>query len=153
MVWNAKVHTFHMVSLFGRTVIAKTMTFYPSTTLATTLQRASFGAVHPGLGNGMSFERERVDSCENAVGTVTESVGSEGACRGVAIGVAWCPLVARGGARGRNAILLHRSSRLSQSCECCICIRHAITDCVWAISIANTSYSFVDKYQSSKGMP
>ena len=92
-----------MVSLFGRTVIAKTMTFYPSTTLATTLQRASFGAVHPGLGNGMSFERERVDSCENAVGTVTESVGSEGACRGVAIGVAWCPLVARGGARAQGS--------------------------------------------------
>ena len=32
-VWNAKVHTFHMVSLFGRTVFAKKMTFYPSTTL------------------------------------------------------------------------------------------------------------------------
>jgi hypothetical protein len=31
--WNAKVHTFHMVSLFGRTVIAKKMTFDPSTTL------------------------------------------------------------------------------------------------------------------------
>jgi hypothetical protein len=28
------VHTFHMVSLFGRTVIAKKMTFDPSTTLA-----------------------------------------------------------------------------------------------------------------------
>ena len=34
MVWNAKVHTFHMVSLFGRTVIAKKMTFDPSTTLS-----------------------------------------------------------------------------------------------------------------------
>ena len=30
---KSKVHTFHMVSLFGRIVFAKKMTFDPSTTL------------------------------------------------------------------------------------------------------------------------
>ena len=36
---KTKVHTFHMVSLFGRIVFAKTMTFDPSTTLVQVLLR------------------------------------------------------------------------------------------------------------------
>ena len=48
----------------------------------------------------MSFERERVHSCEKAVGRVTESVRGECACRGVAW---WAPSASRGAARGRNA--------------------------------------------------
>ena len=35
------MHTFHMVSLFGRTVFAKKMTFYPSTTLYAVLFHVS----------------------------------------------------------------------------------------------------------------
>ena len=42
---------------------------------------------------------------------------------------------------GRGSECYLGSLARSQSCECCICIRHTITDCVWAISIANTSYS------------
>jgi hypothetical protein len=73
-------------------------------------------------------------------------IGSEDACRGVAW---WAPSASRGARPGQGSECYLATSRLSQSCECCICTRHAITDCVWAISIANTSYSFVDKYQSN----
>jgi hypothetical protein len=55
VLWNAKVHTFHMVSLFGRTVFAKKMTFYPSTTLG----RAQ---VLVAGGNGEAKELENDDA-------------------------------------------------------------------------------------------
>ena len=55
------------------------------------------------MGNGVSFERERVHSCEKAVGRVTESVGDEGCSPGGRLVPAGGPSGAKRG-RGRNAI-------------------------------------------------
>ena len=76
---------------------------------------------------------------------MAESVGGKGCLPG---GRLVCPCAPRRAKRGRGTECYLDHLARSQSCECFICTRHAITGCVWAVSSANTSYSFVDKYQS-----
>ena len=55
------MHTFHMVSLFGRTVIVKKMTFYPSTTLNSFYQGIPKGGV-------ASFDRSAMQLKQKVLG-------------------------------------------------------------------------------------
>ena len=94
------------------------------------------------MGTGVSCVGERVYIIARKQGKDGGIGRGQRMLAGVSPGVPMRPRRAKRG-RGTECYLDHLAR--SQSCECCICTRHAITGCVWAVSSANTSYSFVDK--------